>query len=193
MVNGLVPPYLSAIVPCNFENIHDYNTRQAVSIPPVRTRTTLYNNYFLPSTVRLWNSEPTSIRDSKSPSSLKSYYKSKCIKKPIYYYSGTRIGQILHMRLRTACSSLSHHLFLKNVVDSSNCSCHQGVPEINSHYLFYCHRFNDSRNRYIESIDIPMNLTVDRLLFGSPDLTDDQNNSLFLNVQKFIINSKRFI
>jgi hypothetical protein len=79
-LNGLVPPYLSAIVPCNFENIHDYNTRQAVSIPPVRTgtRTTLYNNYFLPSTVRLWNSEPTSIRDSRSPSSLNSYYKSKC-------------------------------------------------------------------------------------------------------------------
>jgi hypothetical protein len=23
MVNGLVPPYLSAIVPCNFENIID--------------------------------------------------------------------------------------------------------------------------------------------------------------------------
>ena len=38
-----------------------------------------------------------------------------------------------------------------------------------------------------------MNLTVDRLLFGSPDLTDDQNKSLFLNVQKFIINSKRII
>ena len=103
MVNGLVPPYLSAIVPCNFENIHDYNTRQAVSIPPVRTRTTLYTNYFLPSTVRLWNSELISIRDSRSPSSLKSYYKSKCIKKPIYYYSGTRNGQILYMRLRTAC------------------------------------------------------------------------------------------
>ena len=33
MVNGLVPPYLSAIVPCNFENIHDYNTRQAVASP----------------------------------------------------------------------------------------------------------------------------------------------------------------
>jgi transglutaminase-like putative cysteine protease len=89
--------------PFNFENIHDYNTRQIVSIPPVRTRTTLYDNYFLPSTVRLWNSEPTSIRDSRSPSSLKSYYKSKCIKKPIYYYSGTRIGQILHMRLRINC------------------------------------------------------------------------------------------
>jgi hypothetical protein len=56
LVNGLVPPYLSAMVSCYFENIHDYNTRQAVSILPVRTKTTLYNNYFLPSTVRLWNS-----------------------------------------------------------------------------------------------------------------------------------------
>jgi hypothetical protein len=45
----------------------------------------------------------------------------------------------------------------------------------------------------IESIDIPMNLTVDRLLFGSPDPTGDQNNNLFLNVKKFIISSKRFI
>ena len=78
----------------------------------------------------------------------KSYYKSKCINKPIYYYPGTRIGQILHMRLRTACSSLNHHLFLKYIVDSPNCSCHQGVPETNSHYLFYYHRFNESRNRF---------------------------------------------
>jgi hypothetical protein len=33
--------------------------------------------------------------------------------------------------------------------------------------------------KQIESIDIPMNLTVERLLFGSPDLTDDQNKFIF--------------
>ena len=38
-----------------------------------------------------------------------------------------------------------------------------------------------------------MNLTVDHILFGSPDLTEDQNNWVFLNVQNFIVNSKRFI
>jgi len=27
-------------------------------------------------------------------------------------YSGTRFAQILHMKLRTACSFLNHHLFL---------------------------------------------------------------------------------
>ena len=81
----------------------------------------------------------------------------------------------------------------KNIVYSPNFSCHQWVPETNSHYLLHCHRFNYSRNRYMESTDIPMNLTVDRLLFGSLDLTDDQNNSLFLNVHSFTVNSKRFI
>jgi hypothetical protein len=142
--------------------------------------------------IQIKSVEQNHTRDSRSPSSLKSYHKSKCIKKPIYYCLGTRIEQILHMRLRTTCSSLSHHLFLKNIVDSPNCSCHQGVPETNSHYLFHCHRFNDSRNPYIESIDIPMNLTVDRLLFWSQDLTDDENNSLFLNVLNLTVNSKRF-
>ena len=31
--------------------------------------------------------------------------------KPIYYYIGTRLGQILHARLRMQCSSLNHHLY----------------------------------------------------------------------------------
>ena len=127
--------------------------------------------------IQIKSVEQNHTRDSRYPSSLKSYDKSKCIKKPIYYYLGTRIEQILHIRLRTTCSSLNHHLFLKNIVDSPNCSCHQRV--LDSYYLFHCHIFNDSRNWYIESIDIPMNLTVDRLLFGSHDLTDDPNNVYF--------------
>jgi hypothetical protein len=35
--------------------------------------------------------------------------------KPIYYYIGTWLGQILHARLRMQCSSLNHHLFRKEV------------------------------------------------------------------------------
>jgi hypothetical protein len=45
----------------------------------------------------------------------------------------------------------------------------------------------------MESTDIPMNLTVDRLLFGSLDLTDDQNNSLFLNVHSFTVTNNILI
>ena len=125
----------------------------------------------------------------------KSYYKSKCIKKPIYYYSETRIGQIRHMRLRTECSSINHHLFLKNIADSPNCSCHQGVPETNSQYLFYCHRFNDSRNRYNILNQLIFLWTWQLTIYFLDHLTSQtiKITGLFLNVQHFIVNSKRFI
>jgi hypothetical protein len=42
--------------------------------------------------------------------------------KPIYYYIGTRLGQILHARLRMQCSSLNHHLFRKNIVLYVSCA-----------------------------------------------------------------------
>ena len=67
----------------NFKTTRDYNTRQTSSILPACPRTTLYNNYFLTSTVRSWNNEPMATKNSRCPSSLKSYYKLKCIKKPI--------------------------------------------------------------------------------------------------------------
>ena len=94
----LYPFYLLKMrVTNNFETTRDYNTRQTSSILPVCARTTLYNNYFLASTVRSWNNEPMATKNSRCPSSLQSYYKSKCIKKPIYYYSGTQITPVSYM------------------------------------------------------------------------------------------------
>jgi hypothetical protein len=49
------------IVPQAFANIHDYNTRNASALPVVRTRTSLYYNYFIPSSVRLWNLQSDNI------------------------------------------------------------------------------------------------------------------------------------
>jgi hypothetical protein len=42
------------------------------------------------------------------------------------------------------------------------------------------------------TIGIVFGLAIDRFLFGTPDPRDDKNNSLFLNVQNFIVSSKRF-
>ena len=51
---------------------------------------------------------------------------------------------------------------------------------------------HNSRLRYIHTINLSINLNTDLLLFGSTDLTNTLNTDIFLNVQKFIINSKRF-
>ena len=53
MSNNLTPQYLSNLIPQNFGMIHDHNTRHTSRIPPVRTRTSLYASYFIPSSVQL--------------------------------------------------------------------------------------------------------------------------------------------
>ena len=115
--NNLTPQYLSNLIPQNFGMIHDHNTRHTSRIPPVRTRTSLHASYFIPSSVQLWNQQPENIKSSRSVQIIKSNLQLQNNTKPIYYYIGTRLGHILHARLRMKCSSLNHHLFRKNNVD----------------------------------------------------------------------------
>jgi len=190
MSKGLTPQYLSNLVPINLRSIHDHNTRHSAIIPPVRTRTSLYSNYFLPQTVRSWNLLPETVKNCTSLSSFKSHLRTRFIKHPFHYYVGSRLGQIFHARLRMECSSLNSHLYQKNIVDSPSCVC--GSIETSEHFLFHCPRYNISRQRYINSLHLPIQLNLDILLLGSNELTAHLNSEIFLTVQKFILSSKRF-
>ena len=53
------------------------------------------------------------IKSNRSVQINKSNLQPQTNTKPIYYYIGTRLGQILHARLRMQCSSFNHHLFRK--------------------------------------------------------------------------------
>ena len=68
------------------------------------------------------------------------------------------------------------------------CTC--GGIENAEHYLLYCPLYSDSRREYLESI--PFSLTADILLKGSQSYSVDVNSDIFIAVQKFIQNSKRF-
>jgi len=72
-----------------------------------------------------------------------------------------------------------------------NCPC--GGVETTSHYILHCPRFADIRQELILSIsNIPVNITINLLLFGTNELTDEQNTLIFVSMQKYIIKSKRF-
>ena len=103
--------------------IHYHNTRHTSHIPPVRTRTSLYASYFIPSSIQLWNQKPENIKSSRYVQIIKSNLQHQNNTKAIYYYIGTRLGQILHASLRMQCSSLNLHLFRKNIVNSPFCQC----------------------------------------------------------------------
>ena len=130
------------------------------------------------------------MHGSSNPSkpNLKRYLDQNLTKIPSYYNYGSRIAQVLHARLRMSSSSLNEHLFRKNLTDSNLCSC--GEIESNKHFLLECWNYTLLRQRTIETL--PYNYTLENLLFGNELLTDDENKNIFLQVQSFIVDSKRF-
>jgi hypothetical protein len=70
---------------------------------------------------------------------------------------------------------------------SPSCTC--GNIENTEHFL----RTKFARGRIHTTLSLPYNITVDLLLYGSKNLTYENNERIFLADQTFIIESKRFL
>ena len=114
------PQYLAELIPKTVCTRHSHNTRQINNIVNINCRTSLYSEYFLPSTVKAWNDLPLPTRNLELLNSFKSLINTQNTKVPAHYYVGCRLGQILHA-----------HLFIRNLVESPNCIC--GITETVSH------------------------------------------------------------
>ena len=163
-------------------------------IQTLSSNTNLVYNSFFPSTIRAWNSLSLSQMILYRPQSFASfkYQLNKDTKRPPNFYNvGSRIGQILHTRLRLECSSLNSHLYKKNIVPSPSCLC-SGFGSSN-HFLLVCPRYTVARNLYFKLPNDLSNFTTHDLLFGKDNEPSHVNECLFLQVQEFIIKSGRFI
>ena len=166
-----------------------YNLRNANNLQTITTRTNLYYQSFLPTTIRSWKNLPIEIKQADTVNSFKNYL----IKKqpvPKYYYVGNRWAQILHTRLRTNCSSLNIDLFNKNISDSPLCSC--GSIEDAQHFFFHCRHYTVQRNALLNAVSTYIVPSLKCILYGDPSLSLELNSNIFQHVQKFIIDTKRF-
>ena len=192
MYNHLTPPYLSSLVPPLISNFSRYNLRNANDIQTTDSRTTLYFNSFLPSVIRDWNSLPYGNRNADSLYSFKRQINHDRKNIPKYYYSGLRRYQIIHMRLRTGCSSLNYDLFLKNILDNPFCRCNSGCVENAQHFLLNCRLYREQRIELYDTVSQYCNITLDVLLCGDESLSFETNVIVFEAVHKYIQSSKRF-
>lgn len=111
--NNMCPTYLSSLVPPTVGNISRYDFRNVDNIQTIRAHSQLYFDSLLPSVVRDWNALLGEIRNSTSLFSFKNQLNLN-IRSPLAFYcSGSRQGQIYHVRLRTNCRSLKLHLYSK--------------------------------------------------------------------------------
>ena len=186
MNNNISPDYLSSLVPQSVET----TLRDATNIRQPLTRTQLYYNSFIPSSIRLSNDLPVETRDSYTFTSFK-YQINKNIRTPPKYYTvGDGFAQIQHIRLRTSCSSLNQHLFSKNIINDPYCLC--GSVQTTKHYLLECQSYSAARTEMINRISRYRMPNLNYLLFGDNHLNHNSNSDIFLAVQKFILDSKRF-
>ena len=189
MIHGLVPPYLSLLLPPLVGENSRYPLRNSDHYQNIKSKSQLYYNSFLPSAIREWNSLDASVKSSQSVTSLKkSLSKRKLV--PSYYYHGNRKSQMLHTRIRTNCSSLNFYLYRKNIIQNKYCTC--GEVEDTQHFFFICPQYNVIRQVMLDMISRYIVPTLDILLFGETTLNDRSNSEIFDAVQKFIIHTKRF-
>ena len=67
-----------------------------------------------------------------------------------------------------------------------------GRPETTKHYLFECNRFKNLRQEMMQSISQLCEPTLNALLYGVTDLSDETNRQLFIIIQEYILRTKRF-
>ena len=113
MYNELAPLYLSSLVPPLVQNASRYNLRNSNDTQTIASRTTLFYNSILPSSIRDWSRLNPDIRNASTLDAFKHKLNQSLPVIPKHYYSGIRKYQIWYTRIRTGCSSLKNDLFLK--------------------------------------------------------------------------------
>ena len=165
MKSSLCPNYLSSLAPQIVQSRLRYNRRNSSDLDPINAPTTLYYNLFLSSSIRAWNGLSEAARCSRNL-------------------------QILHIRLRTNCSPLNLHLFIKNISDSHLCSC--GSFEDHQLYFFYYMHYQRQQKEFLNEIARYATPTLNLLLYGDSSLSFQTNTAIFKNVHRYIINTKHF-
>ena len=76
------------------------------------------------------------------------------------------------------------------VVDSPLCSC--GSIESNQHYFFECKLYLLIRNTLVQKLSDITTVNLKTILYGNENLSFYNNEIIFNEVHKYILDSKRF-
>jgi hypothetical protein len=104
---------------------------------------------------------------------------------------GSRKCNIIHTRLRHQCSSLGADLFRANIINDLSCPCGCTLEDA-IHYLLECPLYANARMQLFMNSTPHTVISIENLLFGSDNLTDENNLIVLRNVQKYIHHTNRF-
>jgi len=201
--NGLVPNYLSNMIPSSRGQGSNYILRNTNNYSLPFCRTERYKQSFVPSTITEWNALPIDIRSIPTLYTFK-----RKLKHVLFVNRPNKLNQIgslqankYHTWLRLGLSPLKDHLFTHHIVDSNLCPFCLSESETTSHFLFTCPAYSSQRHQLFSSLtDLlgnevnthPKPMLTRLLLHGNEDYSLPINSSIFEATQLFIVKSKRF-
>jgi hypothetical protein len=195
------PTYLANIIDdCRYsENSRLFNKQLLKNIP---CRINRVKASFFPSTINDWNKLELEIRLSKSLNIFKKRIsKQTRVKKSSYF--GLRNNNKVRFisMLRLELSPLRAHKHKHKFEDTSDPYCIVcGKIEDTSHYLIHCKSYRLARVTLLQKVSdilsvnistLPKRRILSILLYGSEDMSAEQNHSILLLVTMFIEQSKR--
>ena len=155
-----------------------------------KNNTELYKKSFFPSTTSLWNDLPEDVQATNSLSFFKRYLNRHDKTIPPYYYTGNRLEQVAHCKLRLGMSDLNHDLVNRHLSEDAQCSC-GAENETANHFFFECNKYTVERSLTIFHLP-PLSRNTYTLLYGSPEYSLPFNDFIFSVAQEFIQITKRF-
>jgi hypothetical protein len=93
--------------------------------------------------------------------------------------------------MRMNCSDLKSNLFELKIIDSPECSC-GFEKEDTYHFFFTCPFYNGPRAALHNKVANLAPFTTRTILFGRPDLSLEQNKTIYSATLEYIRSSKRF-
>jgi hypothetical protein len=104
---------------------------------------------------------------------------------------GRRKCNIIPTRLRHQCSSLEADLFRTNIINDPSCHCGCPLEDVIRYLLERPLDTNAGMKLFMNFTPYTV-ISIETLLFGSDNLTDETNSIVFTNVQKYIYHTNRF-
>jgi hypothetical protein len=215
MVNEITPNYLNELLPDMSLPLPTgtYNFRRNTDLrdPEFLTFDELPGHKYttdscLAIAIKKWNLLPLYIKVAPSVDNFKSLikvYSLGSIHDRSYFSIGKREISSLHCRLRLGTNELNESLFTRNLHHTPLCEC--GEIESVEHFLLNCPRYSHPRKELFQKIDqlgglengftfniLSKKIKMVWLLRGNKDQKDSWNAMLFLDIHKFIKDSKRF-
>ena len=192
-IHGETPLYLQQTLPANVGNNARYALRNEHNFPEMRSRTSNFQNSFIPKTIHDWNKLDNGTKNAPSLESFQRKLAAPSPTVPKWFYSGKRTLSITHAKLRMLCSPLNDHLYSHiHVVDSPTCICGH-TRENNKHFLLECPLYlNERSEMFIKLRQLGFDPSLTNILYGNTQYKDNVNIKAFEIIHEFLATTGRF-